>query len=136
MDAVLAERIPINEYSVKYGISISTLRRRIKDQRVDYSLEEGRYMIKDLPLERQLPGSIEANGCEGKIGQKSVGFTDHKERSGEIDFATANLLLNELKAAYSAMLKTKDGQILDLKRQIADLQTLNQVLEGKLKTRT
>lgn len=46
--------IPLLEYAVKKGISISTLRRRIKANKIQFQLQEGKYIIYDdgsFPLE-------------------------------------------------------------------------------------
>lgn len=46
--------IPLLEYAFRKGISISTLRRRIKSKEIQYQLRNGRYFILDngdIPLE-------------------------------------------------------------------------------------
>lgn len=46
--------VPLLEYAVKKGISISTLRRRIRANKIKYQLQEGKYFIFDdgsFPLE-------------------------------------------------------------------------------------
>jgi hypothetical protein len=42
---VNAQWLPLLEYSVKTGVSLSTLRRYIKSGRIDFRLEEGRYLL-------------------------------------------------------------------------------------------
>lgn len=37
--------LPLIEYSVKSGVSLSTIRRKIKSNRIPYRLEKGRYLI-------------------------------------------------------------------------------------------
>jgi hypothetical protein len=39
--------IPIIEYAMKRGVSVSTLRRRIRSNQVQHRLENGRYLILD-----------------------------------------------------------------------------------------
>ena len=39
--------LTLQEYSSKYKISISTLRRRIKGEEIKYNLESGRYFLQD-----------------------------------------------------------------------------------------
>lgn len=41
--------IDINDYSLKYGISTSTLRRRIRANQITYKLHKGRYFVPDSP---------------------------------------------------------------------------------------
>jgi hypothetical protein len=38
--------LPLTEYALRSGMSISTLRRKIKSNSVDYKMEEGRYLIR------------------------------------------------------------------------------------------
>ncbi len=37
--------LPLMDYAVKSGVSLSTLRRQIKSNKIPFRLEEGRYMI-------------------------------------------------------------------------------------------
>ncbi|MBK7845673.1 MAG: hypothetical protein IPJ71_18710 [Bdellovibrionales bacterium] len=43
------EWISLNDYSSKYKVSVSTLRRRIKEDAAEYNLENGKYWLKDTP---------------------------------------------------------------------------------------
>lgn len=38
--------LTLQEYSNKQGISISTLRRKIKSRKIEYTLKNGRYLLK------------------------------------------------------------------------------------------
>jgi hypothetical protein len=38
--------LPLTEYALRSGMSISTLRRKIKSNAVEYRMEEGRYLIR------------------------------------------------------------------------------------------
>lgn len=42
--------LPLTEYSTKYKISMSTLRRRIKADDIKFRFEEGKYFIMDEPV--------------------------------------------------------------------------------------
>ena len=42
--------ILLNEYSAKYRVSPSTVRRRIKNGQIEYRLSFGKYYIMDLPV--------------------------------------------------------------------------------------
>ena len=46
--------LTLQEYSVKYKVSISTLRRRIKAQDLEYKFKNGRYLIKEEESGQQL----------------------------------------------------------------------------------
>ncbi len=41
----------LTEYSTKYNVSISTLRRKIKNAEVQFQFEDGKYTILDQPIE-------------------------------------------------------------------------------------
>lgn len=110
--------LPLIEYSTKYHVSISTLRRRIKLNQIDYQINHGKYLIKDLPLEKHHHPSLNDDGVENI---KPIHY----------EFQTANLLLSELKQAYLTILREKEDQILRLKGQISDLETLVQALESE-----
>jgi len=42
--------LPLAEYSSKYKVSISTLRRRIKAEDISFIFEDGKYLIQDGPV--------------------------------------------------------------------------------------
>jgi hypothetical protein len=43
--------LPLTEYALRSGMSISTLRRKIKSNSIEYKMEEGRYLIRSDDLE-------------------------------------------------------------------------------------
>ncbi len=45
-----AQYLPLAEYSSKYRVSISTLRRRIKSEDIRFVFEDGKYFIQDDPM--------------------------------------------------------------------------------------
>ena len=47
------------DYSKKYSVSISTLRRRIKGQAADFHLIDGKYYLVDLPLDNHVQSASE-----------------------------------------------------------------------------
>ncbi|MGZ3650757.1 MAG: hypothetical protein ACXVB9_22505 [Bdellovibrionota bacterium] len=42
--------LPLTEYALRSGMSISTLRRKIKSNTIEYKMEEGRYLIRSDDL--------------------------------------------------------------------------------------
>ena len=105
----------LTEYSSEYGISVSTLRRRIKGKQIRYKLINGKYF-----LPRQ----------ETSSNQTSTPVPNEVLRGQEENsFNTAKTLLDELKKAYMQSLQSKEEQILQLKQQITDLKTLVMFLE-------
>ena len=45
-----SQYLPLTEYSSKYKVSISTLRRRIKADEIKFLFDDGKYMILDAPV--------------------------------------------------------------------------------------
>ena len=107
--------LSLSEYSNEYGISVSTLRRRIKGKQVRYKLINGKYF-----LPRQETSS---NTTSSPVPTEV--FRGQEESS----FNTNKTLLDELKKAYMQSLQSKEEQILQLKQQITDLKTLVMFLE-------
>lgn len=127
--------LPITEYAGKYRVSISTLRRRIKSGEIEYSFQEGKYLLRDEPLNAKplihvqaAPSATVAPPQPANGGGASPAPSSHEEESAPI-FSAANRLLNELKKAYSLILQEKEEQILLLKDEVSDLRTLVRVLE-------
>ncbi len=50
----------LTEYSAKHGVSISTLRRRIKKDEIPYVLDNGKYILPDKPF-GELTSSYQSN---------------------------------------------------------------------------
>lgn len=138
--------LPLTEYSSKYHVSISTLRRRIKTDTIKYQFEDGRYLIFDQrpSLTSPPPGKkevaspkVEAASLENKsVATKSFAAQVASEKSmgassEEPILTAANRLLSELKKAYTQILQEKEEQILHLKEEVSDLKTLVRVLESE-----
>lgn len=151
--------LALTEYSRKHGVSISTLRRRIKGDQIEYQFTDGKYFLKDAPLEtkrktpeprkvttappQQSSGHLpdqatqtneQGNSLPGQFAQsEEMTKVDSPSPSQEQDavsvLAHANNLVNELKKAYSVVLHEKEEQIIYLKEEVADLKTLVRVLE-------
>ena len=43
----MAQWIPLMDYAMKYGVSLSTLRRYIKANKIPYKIENGRYLLRE-----------------------------------------------------------------------------------------
>ena len=135
--------LPLTEYSNKYKVSISTLRRRIKADDIHFVFEEGKYLIMDGPLsthqrvhrpspnksEETLVGAQHNSPADRPLGQSLAGSPQNAQE--EPVLAVANRLLTELKKAYSQILHEKEEQILSLKSELSDIKTLVRVLESE-----
>lgn len=116
------EWLSLTEYASEYGISVSTLRRRIKGNKVKYKLIHGKYYLpkQELPPQSQAFTPVPSP----KASEVAPPTT-----SSNVDFNVTKNLLDELKKAYMQSLQSKEDQIIQLKQQISDLKTLVMYLE-------
>lgn len=136
--------LPLTEYSSKYQVSISTLRRRIKADEIEYQLKDGRYLILDEPRQEHRPSPavspspLDSESAEhvstkqtpAQLEHVSIGSNPRPKSQEEPILEAANRLLAELKKAYTQILHDKEEQVIHLKNEIADLKTLVRVLES------
>jgi len=146
--------IPLVNYSMKYGISLSTLRRRIKANTVPFKLDNGKYLILDENVESDESESSAVTNQNKKASAQPtsapIPAKNHGAEEGvfcstpssapglyqESILTTANRIIEELKGAYSKILAQQEEQISLLKEEIADLRTLTRVLEDQLYNNT
>jgi hypothetical protein len=144
--------LPLAEYSMKHKVSISTLRRRIKAEDIQYRLDDGKYFIFDTDptattttttfVEGKVSNATaEAHRPSLKSDSSAVADTRSEKATadriasdradGESVITAANRLLTDLKKAYTQVLQEKEEQIVSLKEEISDLRTLVRVLESE-----
>lgn len=111
-----AHWLSLANYSSKYDVSISTLRRRIKASSVEFKLHDGKYFLLD-----SAPKSEDYHSAE---------ISKPKLSEDEPVLASATKLLSELKKAYTSILQDKEEQIIHLKEETSDLKMLVRVLES------
>ena len=121
--------LPLMEYSAKFRVSLSTLRRRIKAGEIEYKFADGKYLLRDGPLQVVHLGS-ETIAPPSQANAQSPTQTTEAADHGQF-WHTTQGLLNEIKKAYSLVLQEKEEQILQLKEEVADLKTLVRVLEDE-----
>ncbi|MGZ3746037.1 MAG: hypothetical protein ACXWRE_01800 [Pseudobdellovibrionaceae bacterium] len=134
----------LSDYSTKYDVSVSTLRKRIKAEDINFRLEDGKYYIIDEPMSTLLrmhrpsldsdfvqEGAHQGNQqAPNSLPLKSI-LTDKitMAKKDEPILMAANKLLTELKKAYTQIIHEKEEQTLLLKGEVADLKTLVRILE-------
>lgn len=141
--------LPLTDYSIKYKVSVSTLRRKIKAEDLKFRLQDGKYYIEDEPIESHprahrpsqvseetkmaSPSAIELTKAASakNLISKAADLKQSEKNVDEPVLTAANKLLNELKKAYSQILQEKEEQILQLKEEVTDLKTLVRVLESE-----
>jgi hypothetical protein len=132
--------LPLTEYSAKFRVSMSTLRRRIKSGEIEYKFTDGKYLIKDGPLqvtnsgsETIAPPTQVSSQNQGPVTVEKASVVEASHSDHDQYWQTTQGLLNEIKKAYSLILQEKEEQILQLKDEVADLKTLVRVLEDENK---
>ncbi|MBX9768827.1 MAG: hypothetical protein K2X47_16260 [Bdellovibrionales bacterium] len=147
--------LPLFEYSAKYGISVSTLRRKIRQKSLVFRLDQGKYLVADQPVPtEQSSQRRDLNFVETprKRDFSSPSLSKVESRRSDFSAATAQFieaeskpsraalppaqaasttlaLVEEIKRAYARILQEKVEQICLLKEEISDLRTLVRVLE-------
>lgn len=130
--------LPLTDYSTKYKVSVSTLRRRIKAEDIQFRFQDGKYLIYD---EAPTGAGSQPRGPRPSLQSDDAPPAGHplkteiearlEAKKDEPILLAANKLLNELKKAYTQILQEKEEQILQLKEEVADLKTLVRVLESE-----
>lgn len=129
--------LPLTEYSVKTGVSTSTIRRKIKSNSIQYKLENGRYLLLLDDLDESMntmnvntsrPTPVEKAQTNTAVKAAPVGVIDQSVRI--------------VTSAYERTLKEKDERLALLQRQnqelrerLDELRTLVQALEDKYEVR-
>lgn len=121
--------LPLTEYSAKFRVSLSTLRRRIKAGEVEYKFADGKYLLKEGPL--RFVSQPDSETIAPPTSVSSQNQVAQPEVDPDQFWRTTQGLLNEIKKAYSLILQEKEEQILQLKDEVADLKTLVRVLEDE-----
>ncbi len=135
MKIMVTEWLPLTDYSTKYGISVSTLRRRIKAQEIKYRFADGKYLIHEQSDEHR-PSQDDQHDAASRPASSTVeniasSLKEQVDGRSEGFSASANRLLGELKKAYAQILQEREEQIINLKEEVVDLKTLVRVLESE-----
>ncbi len=121
--------LPLIEFSNKYSVSISTLRRRIKDKSIEFKLEDGKYFIFDEIVNKNSSGRKPIQ-LEAKQPAESQNLDGIKNNG------LAQALVDEIKRAFTQILQEKEAHIFQLKEEVTDLKTLVRVLESEVQRLT
>lgn len=139
--------LPLIEYSVKSGISLSTIRRKIKSNSIPYRLENGRYLIlfqdkgNSNFRSNQLTSSVNLGHAPERTIPRPTLVDRHSQMAREVDIE-ADESVHMLVDAFEHALKEKDERIqlleklvADLDERITELRLLVRVLEEKYEVR-
>ncbi|RZA08810.1 MAG: hypothetical protein EOP11_03750 [Proteobacteria bacterium] len=86
--------LPLTEYALRSGMSISTLRRKIKSNTIDFKMEEGRYLIRSDELTENAQG-----------GYHSSDYTEEDEGDDQLE----DSVMDTFSAARSGPPKNTSG---------------------------
>lgn len=156
--------LPLIEYSVKTGVSLSTIRRKIKGNSIQYRLEKGRYLIlfseANNQIAKQATTPMPAPQPTMPVGATStdvdrwqdkplsrfnpsqlVSF-DAPEEDDKRVVAQVDKAVNMVSEAFEYALVQKEEQIRlleqrnrDLEERVTELKLLLRVIEEKYKIR-
>lgn len=120
--------LALTDFSTKYSVSISTLRRRIKDKSIEFKLEDGKYFILDEQLAKNTSGRKPIQIEAQSVRNTNPEFNMEVVKNNNL----AQALIDEIKRAYTQVLHEKEAHIFQLREEIADLKTLVKVLEHEV----
>ena len=86
--------LPLTDYSSKYKISVSTLRRRIKTDEIKYHFQDGKYFIFDEPAKNSIKSGPSLDALESDLAY------DDDEMLSDLD---GNGAAVEIDKAYSGL---------------------------------
>ncbi|MCB0406076.1 MAG: hypothetical protein KDD51_14940 [Bdellovibrionales bacterium] len=129
--------LPLTEYSVRTGVSTSTIRRKIKSNSIQYKLENGRYLLLLGDFDKSM-NTMQTSPIRPTVpANTTVNATPNAAPAGAIDPA-----VRIVTAAYERTLREKDERLALLQRQnqelrerLDELRTLVQALEEKYEVR-
>jgi hypothetical protein len=122
------------DYSKKYNISPSTLRRKIKGNTIKHKQESGKYYIYDtnednvqnLDTNDVYQNEVNIDMAQDHANQELIAFA-------EKSIATINSLNQNLLAEKDKRLNLQEQLIRELKEEISELKMLVKILEDKAK---
>lgn len=91
---ILNTWLPLTDYSTKYKVSVSTLRRRIKAEDIRFRFEDGKYFISDEPVgthqRAHRPSQVSDNALMGTHSQMPTAAPLVTEKAQSVTTVAAN----------------------------------------------
>jgi len=109
--------LPIIEYSIKAGVSLSTIRRKIKSNSIPFRVEKGKYFLL-------------WTGCE-----MATYVSQNMGPAVESSVKWANEALDQVVRVKDERIKTLERKNSDLEAQLNEMRLLVEVLEEKYEVR-
>jgi hypothetical protein len=82
--------IPLMDYAIKTGISLSTLRRHIKANKLTYKVENGRYLLKGAKESEGIP---EKEALKLSLPDTDLGKITHELKKAQEEIAELKTLI-------------------------------------------
>ena len=143
--------LPLTEYAVKSGVSLSTIRRKIKSNTIPFKLEKGRYLIlfqesevstRELTPVATIPTAAIAKLMEEPSRPLTRPIPQTQLSADRWDFPLFDRAVKMISEAFEHTLKEKDERIRLLEKsnqeqdeRLSELKTLVTVLEDKYRVR-
>ncbi len=146
--------LPLTEYALQSGTSISTLRRKIKSNTIEYRMEEGRYLIRaddllDEPQETKPTKTPFAFSSSDQFLPKAMKQEVKPPTPPKKDLPTQNVSSQEIELFRQEMQKVREEDLLRWRalearvagvarkldmfsEQISELKMLVKIFEEKL----
>jgi len=127
--------IDITEFADKYGVSASTLRRRIRNNSIAFKMHRGKYLLEDSTEALKaapLFSRRHAMHAAPQQSMRSTQMTDDLHDPVDAFMNSSQVLPLHLKEEHDKVLSENKR----LKAQIEELETLVKMLESELSTST
>lgn len=93
--------LPLIEYSMKSGVSLSTIRRKIKANQLSFKLEKGKYLILFNPgVVNSTAENMQANTSETIINSEKLRLQQERIKELEQELSDMALLVQTLEKKY------------------------------------
>lgn len=134
--------LPITEYSVKSGVSLSTIRRKIKSNSIQYKIDKGRYLL--LFKEASASSAPVSNHkdfiLEIEDPSEAIEFLEPVPENPK--FSNVDSAVKMVSTAFEHALKEKEERIRtlekrnqDLEARLSELKMLVQMIEQKYRVK-
>lgn len=128
--------LPLTEYSVKSGVSLSTIRRKIKSNSIKFRLDKGRYLILFSDMNNTAARQAPLSPDSGRRQAEEILLRTMPESR---DIESSVRMVSD---AFEHALREKDERIRllekrshELEERLKELQLLVRVLEEKYEVR-
>ncbi len=121
--------LPLTEYALRSGVSISTLRRKIKSNTISYKMEEGRYLIRG----DELAEGFRPSGFSSTDEPASRALPETRPVGATLKAAVAPSPAKSI--AVSPVPSTSSGELERLREEVQRLQEDNELRWRALEAR-